>query len=158
MLLTRAPSSGDLAHGAHQLGLGGEHARLDGAFDVTDLRAVAHRADRHAGRFERVDIVPTTTSYSRPGSRRMQEAPCQSMNCEETRAPVAEIFSSTAGPWPSSVISVAGKRTRRRELARRPGVYCAGEMVDWEAPTGGYLLTACLASGWCAGQSILTNL
>eukprot|EP01030_Chromulinospumella_sphaerica_P004638 gene4638-4540_t len=37
-------------------------------------------------------------------------------------------------------------------LLARPGVYCAGEMLDWEAPTGGYLLTACLASGWLAGQ------
>jgi predicted flavoprotein YhiN len=33
-----------------------------------------------------------------------------------------------------------------------PGVFCAGEMLDWEAPTGGYLLTACLASGAVAGQ------
>jgi len=33
-----------------------------------------------------------------------------------------------------------------------PGVFCAGEMLDWEAPTGGYLLTACLASGVVAGQ------
>ena len=32
------------------------------------------------------------------------------------------------------------------------GVFCAGEMLDWEAPTGGYLLTACLASGCVAGQ------
>ena len=36
-----------------------------------------------------------------------------------------------------------------------PEVYCAGEMLDWEAPTGGYLLTACLASGWRAAQGIL---
>jgi uncharacterized flavoprotein (TIGR03862 family) len=36
-----------------------------------------------------------------------------------------------------------------------PGVYCAGEMLDWEAPTGGYLLTACLASGWRAARGIL---
>jgi uncharacterized flavoprotein (TIGR03862 family) len=43
-------------------------------------------------------------------------------------------------------------------LSKRPGVYCAGEMLDWEAPTGGYLLTACLASGWRAGQGILANL
>lgn len=43
-------------------------------------------------------------------------------------------------------------------LSARPHVYCAGEMLDWEAPTGGYLLTACLASGWRAGQGILTNL
>lgn len=33
-----------------------------------------------------------------------------------------------------------------------PGVFCAGEMLDWEAPTGGYLLTACLATGRRAGQ------
>ncbi|WP_011298609.1 TIGR03862 family flavoprotein [Cupriavidus necator] len=33
-----------------------------------------------------------------------------------------------------------------------PGVFCAGEMLDWEAPTGGYLLTACFASGRTAGQ------
>ena len=32
-----------------------------------------------------------------------------------------------------------------------PGVFCAGEMLDWEAPTGGYLLTACFASGRAAG-------
>lgn len=37
-------------------------------------------------------------------------------------------------------------------LRDHPGVFCAGEMLDWEAPTGGYLLTACLASGRVAGQ------
>ncbi len=36
-------------------------------------------------------------------------------------------------------------------LTTRPGVFCAGEMLDWEAPTGGYLLTACLATGRWAG-------
>jgi uncharacterized flavoprotein (TIGR03862 family) len=36
-------------------------------------------------------------------------------------------------------------------LRKLPGVYCAGEMLDWEAPTGGYLLTACFASGKAAG-------
>ncbi|MEF7617304.1 TIGR03862 family flavoprotein [Aquincola sp. MAHUQ-54] len=37
-------------------------------------------------------------------------------------------------------------------LAARPGVFCAGEMLDWEAPTGGYLLQASFASGRLAGQ------
>jgi predicted flavoprotein YhiN len=32
-----------------------------------------------------------------------------------------------------------------------PGVFCSGEMLDWEAPTGGYLLTACFATGRAAG-------
>ena len=36
-------------------------------------------------------------------------------------------------------------------LRQLPGVFCAGEMLDWEAPTGGYLLTACFASGRAAG-------
>ncbi|MBA8737094.1 TIGR03862 family flavoprotein [Chromobacterium violaceum] len=42
----------------------------------------------------------------------------------------------------------------RQMLAALPGVFCAGEMLDWEAPTGGYLLTACFASGRAAGQGI----
>jgi uncharacterized flavoprotein (TIGR03862 family) len=36
-------------------------------------------------------------------------------------------------------------------------VFCAGEMLDWEAPTGGYLLTACMASGRAAGQGVLQH-
>jgi uncharacterized flavoprotein (TIGR03862 family) len=36
-------------------------------------------------------------------------------------------------------------------LRAAPGIFCAGEMLDWEAPTGGYLLTACLATGRAAG-------
>jgi uncharacterized flavoprotein (TIGR03862 family) len=36
-----------------------------------------------------------------------------------------------------------------------PGVFCAGEMLDWEAPTGGYLLTACMASGKLAANGVL---
>ncbi|ACC71909.1 TIGR03862 family flavoprotein [Paraburkholderia phymatum] len=39
-----------------------------------------------------------------------------------------------------------------------PGVFCAGEMLDWEAPTGGYLLTACFASGLVAGNGALAYL
>lgn len=39
-----------------------------------------------------------------------------------------------------------------------PGVFCAGEMLDWEAPTGGYLLTACLALGRKAGEDVLQYL
>lgn len=37
-----------------------------------------------------------------------------------------------------------------------PGVFCAGEMLDWEAPTGGYLLTACFAGGRVAGEGALS--
>ncbi|MBI1174567.1 MAG: TIGR03862 family flavoprotein [Sideroxydans sp.] len=40
-------------------------------------------------------------------------------------------------------------------LKELPGVFCAGEMLDWEAPTGGYLLSACFASGRAAGLGAL---
>lgn len=40
-------------------------------------------------------------------------------------------------------------------LHKLPGVFCAGEMLDWEAPTGGYLLTACFATGRAAGQGAI---
>jgi uncharacterized flavoprotein (TIGR03862 family) len=43
-------------------------------------------------------------------------------------------------------------------LQTLPGVFCAGEMLDWEAPTGGYLLTACLASGRVAASGVLAHL
>ncbi|WP_417581814.1 TIGR03862 family flavoprotein [Pelagibacterium sp.] len=43
-------------------------------------------------------------------------------------------------------------------LKELPGVFVAGEMVDWEAPTGGYLISACLATGYAAGQSAIKYL
>ncbi|MEY3960322.1 MAG: hypothetical protein RIR14_976, partial [Pseudomonadota bacterium] len=55
-------------------------------------------------------------------------------------------------------ISVAGgvaweAVTEGLELKALPGVFVVGEMLDWEAPTGGYLLTACLATGAWAGRA-----
>ncbi len=59
--------------------------------------------------------------------------------------PLAEAISTAGGVC-------AGSLTPELMLRERPGVFCCGEMLDWEAPTGGYLLTACLASGRVAGQ------
>ncbi|WP_350612672.1 TIGR03862 family flavoprotein [Pseudomonas sp. HY7a-MNA-CIBAN-0227] len=56
---------------------------------------------------------------------------------------------STAGGVPFEVLD------ERLMLKQLPGVFCAGEMLDWEAPTGGYLLTGCFASGRAAGRGIL---
>lgn len=41
-------------------------------------------------------------------------------------------------------------------IKKIPGLFCAGEMLDWDAPTGGYLLTACLASGRTAGEGAVS--
>lgn len=63
------------------------------------------------------------------------------------------------GPRPlDEAISVAGGVTSASvtaglELKALPGVFVCGEMLDWEAPTGGYLLTGCLATGRWAGRA-----
>ena len=63
------------------------------------------------------------------------------------------------GPRPlDEAISSAGGIAREAvtgglELRALPGVFVAGEMLDWEAPTGGYLLTGCLATGQWAGRA-----
>ena len=65
----------------------------------------------------------------------------------------------TPRPLDEAISSAGGVRFAaldgRLMLRAQPGVFCAGEMVDWEAPTGGYLLTACLASGQVAGNGVL---
>ncbi len=69
-----------------------------------------------------------------------------------------------SGPRPiDEAISVAGGVAWQAlsddlMLHARPNVFCAGEMLDWEAPTGGYLLTGCLATGRWAGQAASTVL
>ncbi len=60
--------------------------------------------------------------------------------------PIAEAISSAGG-------IVLTELDDRLMLRRRPGVFTAGEMLDWEAPTGGYLLQACLSTGHWAGAA-----
>ena len=60
-------------------------------------------------------------------------------------APLDEAISTTGGvAW-----AALNDGLMVREV---PGVFCAGEMIDWDAPTGGYLITACLATGKAAGE------
>ncbi|WP_323744609.1 TIGR03862 family flavoprotein [Pseudomonas sp. UFMG81] len=62
-----------------------------------------------------------------------------------------------ARPLDEAISSAGGVRFEALDeslmLQAMPGVFCAGEMLDWEAPTGGYLLTACFASGLRAGDA-----
>jgi uncharacterized flavoprotein (TIGR03862 family) len=62
--------------------------------------------------------------------------------------PLSEAISSAGGV----AFAAMDEKLMLREL---PGVFCAGEMLDWEAPTGGYLLTACFASGHAVGNGVL---
>ncbi|MCV9967132.1 TIGR03862 family flavoprotein [Pararhizobium sp. BT-229] len=61
--------------------------------------------------------------------------------------PIAEAISSAGGIGFDSL-------DERYMLTSLPGMFAAGEMLDWEAPTGGYLLTACLATGRAAARGI----
>lgn len=65
-------------------------------------------------------------------------------------------------PLDEAISSAGGVRFEALDahlmLKKLPGIFCAGEMLDWEAPTGGYLLTACFASGYCAGLGTLQHL
>ncbi len=59
--------------------------------------------------------------------------------------PMDEAISTVGGvPWEALDAGLM--------LKDRPGLFCAGEMIDWDAPTGGYLITACLATGLWAGE------
>lgn len=62
--------------------------------------------------------------------------------------PIEEAISSAGGV-------VFGALDDHQMIRTLPGVFCAGEMLDWEAPTGGYLLTACFASGRMTGDGAL---
>jgi hypothetical protein len=65
-------------------------------------------------------------------------------------------------PIDEAISSAGGVRFEAMDaggmLRAAPGVFVAGEMIDWEAPTGGYLLTACFASGRAAAQGVLRRL
>ncbi len=64
--------------------------------------------------------------------------------------PIQEAI-STAGGVPFEALDDS------LQFKRLPGLFCAGEMLDWEAPTGGYLLTACMASGVRVARGILAT-
>lgn len=91
----------------------------------------------------------------------------ESLNTEQMHEPI--LLAQTIKHLPlrlvatrplSEAISTAGgvafeSLDKRLMLKNMPGIFVAGEMVDWEAPTGGYLLTACFASGRTAGNGAL---
>jgi predicted flavoprotein YhiN len=68
--------------------------------------------------------------------------------------PIDEAISTAGG-----VMLEAMSPQLQLQNLKGPGqaVFCAGEMLDWEAPTGGYLLTACFASGRAAGQGVIAH-
>ena len=86
-------------------------------------------------------------------------------SCRASRWPTHAVLAATikaaplrlaaARPVAEAISTAGGVRfeamDRALMLSACPGVFCAGEMLDWEAPTGGYLLTAAMASGTRGG-------
>jgi uncharacterized flavoprotein (TIGR03862 family) len=118
------------------------------------LAEVAARLDRMksgestANRLRKLGLAPAAAALVMEWGRGMDLAQA-----------VKSLPAPLAGPRPlDEAISVAGgvaweAVSEGLELRARPGVFVAGEMLDWEAPTGGYLLTACLATGAWAGRA-----
>jgi uncharacterized flavoprotein (TIGR03862 family) len=109
-------------------------------------RSISEHLRRQAG----IEGVKAGLLYERLSRVQMQDADtlAQHIKCLPLtllRARPIDEAISTAGGVPLDAM------TADLMLKSLPGVFCAGEMLDWDAPTGGYLLTACFASGRVAG-------
>lgn len=138
---------------------GGAGLRLDLLPDLT-LGEITRRLERKHGKSSLSNHLRKALHLDRQRLALMQEF---ARPLPAGAADLAAILKSLpirhSGLQPiERAISVAGgvahaALTPEFMLSAIPGVFCAGEMLDWEAPTGGYLLTACLASGRYAGIS-----
>jgi uncharacterized flavoprotein (TIGR03862 family) len=104
-----------------------------------------------------IDGIKAAILYERLGPARMQDPVALSAGIKQlplllcAPRPVDEAISTAGG------VRFEGL-DERLMVKGLPGLFCAGEMLDWEAPTGGYLLTACLATGQRAAQGVLAFL
>jgi predicted flavoprotein YhiN len=93
-----------------------------------------------------------------------QGRPLGSLSADQVAALIKAVPVRLTGVQPiASAISTAGgirfdALDNHFMLNAAPGVFAAGEMLDWEAPTGGYLLQACFASGVAAAEGALAFL
>jgi len=130
----------DLAPGRDAQRLAGDLARSRGS------RSTSEHWRRHAG----IDGVKAGLLHEVLSKAQLQDSALVARTLKAlpltlTKArPIAEAISSAGG----ATFAAFDESLMLRKV---PGVFCAGEMIDWEAPTGGYLLTACFASGRIAG-------
>lgn len=112
----------------------------------------ARRGDTVTARLRKLGLSPVAVALVQEWGRPLPEGAALARLVKALPVPLGP-------PRPmDEAISVAGGITRKSltdglELLALPGVFACGEMLDWEAPTGGYLLTACLATGRWAGRA-----
>lgn len=120
----------------------------DLATRIAKLRA----GESIANRLRKVGLSPAAAALVQEFARPLPQGEALARLLKALAVPLA-------GPRPlDEAISTAGGITRDSltgdlELRALPGIFACGEMLDWEAPTGGYLLTACLATGRHAGRA-----
>lgn len=107
----------------------GEHLRRQTGLDAAKAALVFEVLGREAGS----DIARLVATIKRLPLKLLRARP------------IAETISSAGGVRLETL-------DERLMLKSKPGIFCGGEMLDWEAPTGGYLLQACFASGLRAGR------
>ncbi|MDN8643444.1 TIGR03862 family flavoprotein [Stenotrophomonas indicatrix] len=109
----------------------GEHLRRQAGLDAVKTALVFETLGKDAGN----DLAAVIATLKRLPLRLLRPRP------------MAEVISTAGGVR----LDALDEGLMLRAL---PGVFCAGEMLDWEAPTGGYLLTACYASGLRAAEGV----
>ncbi|MFG6085221.1 TIGR03862 family flavoprotein [Stenotrophomonas indicatrix] len=109
----------------------GEHLRRQAGLDAVKTALVFETLGKDAGN----DLAAVIATLKRLPLRLLRPRP------------MAEVISTAGGVR----LDALDDGLMLRAL---PGVFCAGEMLDWEAPTGGYLLTACYASGLRAAEGV----
>ncbi|WP_303638646.1 TIGR03862 family flavoprotein [Stenotrophomonas tuberculopleuritidis] len=110
----------------------GEHLRRQAGLDAVKTALVFETLGKDAGQ----ELQAVVTTLKRLPLRLLRPRP------------LAEVISTAGGVR----LDALDEALMLRGL---PGVFCAGEMLDWEAPTGGYLLTACYASGLQAAEGVI---
>ncbi|MEG0186592.1 MAG: TIGR03862 family flavoprotein, partial [Stenotrophomonas sp.] len=110
----------------------GEHLRRHAGLDAVKTALVFEMLGKDAGQ----DLQAVVTTLKRLPLRLLRPRP------------MAEVISTAGGVRLQAL-------DQGLMLHALPGVFCAGEMLDWEAPTGGYLLTACYASGLRAAEGAI---
>jgi hypothetical protein len=116
--------------------------------DIAQRLARMKPSETLANRLRKLGLAPAAIGLIQEFGRGM-----------ETVAAIQSLPITLSGPRPlDEAISVAGGIAATAlgpnlELRALPRVFACGEMLDWEAPTGGYLLTACWATGAAAGKA-----
>ncbi|MEP3048422.1 MAG: TIGR03862 family flavoprotein [Roseibium sp.] len=153
--------SADIREAINQAGKADVSIDLRPSLSSDDLIA---KLSRPRGKQSMATFLKKTLKFKPVEHALVREASPLPNSPEELAARIKSLTVTSNAPYPiDRAISSAGgialtEVTDNLMLKNIPGVFVAGEMLDWEAPTGGYLLQACFATARCAAKGIATYL